>query len=103
MNIAIRTCPAVHAPVVRPFAARRIRSATGRLAGRLQGVEVNVTRESPRDGGRFVCRIQGTLADGGTVVVKRDEKDARAAVAGSVERFRSSLVRTLGRLDRSGP
>ncbi len=103
MNISIRTCPAVHAPVVRPFAVRRVQSATDRHAHRLRGVDINVSRESPRDGGRYVCRIQATLTRGGTLIVKRDERDPRKAVAGTVERFRSTLVRALDRIDRAAP
>jgi len=103
MNIAIRTCPAVQAPVVRPFAVDRVRAATGRLAGQLRGVAVNVSRESARNGGRYICRVQATLAGGERIVVKRDEKDPRSAVAGGIERFRSRLVRVLERMDRSRP
>jgi len=100
MKISIRTCSATHAPVVQTFAARRVRSATIRHAHRLRGIEVDVSRESPREGGRYICRVQGTLADGGMILVKRDEKDIRSAVSSSVERFRRSLVRTLDRMDR---
>lgn len=100
MQISIRTCSATDSPTVQRFTTRRLRTATLRLAHRLRDVEVDVSRESPREGGRYVCRIRGTLAGGGTVLIKRDDKDARHAIASSVERFRRSLVRTLGRRSR---
>lgn len=93
MEVSIRTCSATHAPVVRPFAVRRVHIATSRLAHRLRGVQVDVSRESPREGGRYVCRVRGTLAQGGTILIKRDDKDVRAAVATSLDRFRRSLAR----------
>lgn len=102
MKISVRTCPATPANTLRPFVVRRLQTATRRLAPRLRDVSVDVTRESPREGGRFVARVQGTLASGGSILIKRDEKDPRAAVAAGVERFRRSLVRTIERVDRAG-
>ena len=104
MNISVRTCPETPANALRPFAIQRLQTATRRLAPRLQDVTIDVKRESPREGGRFVVRVQGTLAQGGTVRIKRNEVDPRAAVAAGVERFRRSLVRTLERSEaRNNP
>jgi ribosome-associated translation inhibitor RaiA len=97
LEVSIRTCSATRAPVVRPFAARRLLLATHRLEHRLREVEVDVSRETSREGGRYVCRVQGRLAQGGTILVKRDDKDVHAAVASSFERFRRSLARVADR------
>ncbi|MEM6290998.1 MAG: hypothetical protein AAGA54_07015 [Myxococcota bacterium] len=79
---------------------RRVRGSTQRLAERLRRVEVDVTRETPREGGRYICRVRGLLGRGGEILVKRDERDPKVAIAAAVERFRRSLTRQLERAER---
>ena len=98
MQINVRCTPDITNPSVASFAVRRVRGATQRLAERLRRVEVDVARETPREGGRYICR--GLLGRGGEILVKRDERDPKAAVSAAVERFRRSLVRQIERNER---
>ncbi len=100
MQINVRCTPDITNPSVASFAVRRVRGATQRLAERLRRVEVDVARETPREGGRYICRVRGLLGRGGEILVKRDERDPKAAVSAAVERFRRSLVRQIERNER---
>ena len=95
MQITVRS--STKNPSLPSFATRRVRAAAKRLAERLRRVEIDVSQVSPREGGTYVCRVRASLARGGDFVVEREDKDAKAAIGGAVERFRRSLVRRLER------
>jgi ribosome-associated translation inhibitor RaiA len=95
MQITVRS--ATKNPSLQPFAARRLRAATQRLAHRLRRVEVDVARVSPREGGTYVCSVRASLARGGELVTTREDKDAKVAIGVAIERFRRSLVRHMER------